>query len=271
MTLCVKKDIALATTPPDDFDNPLFDYLIEHQNVPSGCVEPWLVYFLGMGSIFSAVLAIMFFDRGFPAGFDNMDVIWYVFRIMWPPAFIMPIISAFVGAMMTVRTVRQSSYEVIAVTGLSDQKIVQGFMFAAWFWLRSWMTWQLGFAPLLLAGMINLNAKLRVSSSGMMVMPILMIIGFAATIYLTLSVSVALGLRWREWTLAALVAIVVAVIAVLGLLLVILLPTGMVIPKTEFTTTRWFLTGLLVTGLIVVSAVGMEWTAKFWVRKSFAA
>jgi hypothetical protein len=258
----------LATTPPDDFDNPLFDYLIEHQNVPRGCVEPWLVYFLGMTSLFSAVLAILYFDRGFPAGFDNGDVIWYVFRIMWPPALIMPIITAFVGAIMTVRTVRQSTYELIVVSGLSDQKIVQAFIFATWFWLRSWMTWQVGFAPLLIAGLINLNAKFHVESSALILIPVLLTIGLAATIYLTLTVAVALGLRWQEWTLAALVAIVVALIAILGLILVILTPSGLVIPQAAFSTTRWIITAFIVTTLIIGCGLSMEWMAQFWVRHS---
>lgn len=257
----------VRTEHREDFDNPLFDHLIEHQSVPNGCVEPWLVYILAMISLFSAVLSILFFDRGFPAGFDNADVIGYTFRIIWSPALITPIITAFVAAMITVRTIRQSSFELIAVSGLSDEKIVQGFVFSTWYWLRSWMTWQVGFAPLLIAGMINLYSKLRVGATATILMPLLLTASFAGIIYLTLTLSVALGLRWQQWLTAALVSIFVAMIAVFALILLILTPTGMVIPKERFSSSIWLMVGFITTFTIIASGAGIEWFAQRWVRK----
>lgn len=247
----------------DDNENPLLDYLMMRQPVPGACVEPWLAYFLAMMSLFIAAMAMLTLDWRFNDTLRTNQILSYLARIGWPLFIAAPIPVVLVSAMLTAYALRSEVYELVRVTSLPDRAIVHALLESTVFWLRAWLTWAGGFTPLMVGGLIILNAELGIDGVPRYAVPLLIAMGFWGTLLLAIVLPVTLGARWRQWLPVAIIAGSIVMLINLSLLGVVLVPTTLVADELA---RRWLLLALTTAALPYLLSCVLWWLALRWIR-----
>ena len=200
--------------------NPVFVRLTGNCKWPSARVALWLSFGLGLAALFltsQAALRMRAFDM------DPLSAVLMVTAVVL--TLLTPSIVASVATNLTSRDVSSEPYELVQLTTLPKNALVQGYVFAALYRMRLLISLTVGLMPALVIGLVQISFLVLVTlyTSNMapfleQIVPLSLVfvatvIGLWGITFLATASGVGLAIRWRGSILANILAPLIALLA----------------------------------------------------------